>query len=58
MSNTEEKVINLQDRITVYATDKAQYHKAGEAVQMHPELAAKCINEGWFTAEKPKGKKD
>ncbi len=46
------------DTVTVYATDKAQFMKAGEKWPVHPLLAEKLIASGKATKEKPKAKAD
>ncbi len=56
----DEKIINLQERTTVYATKTAPHHKEGEAVSCAPAVADKMILNGWATEKEggePKTKK-
>lgn len=48
----EDKIINLQERVTVYATAEAPHHKVDEEVKCSPAVADKMIENGWATKEK------
>lgn len=52
----EVEVIDTRDKVTVYATSKAPHHKAGEAVEIHPNHKEKYLKAGWFTEEPAKEK--
>lgn len=47
--------IRGNDMITVYSTDKDKFHKTGEAMIVHVELAKKLVDTGKVTYDKPKG---
>jgi len=51
------KLVRPNDITTVYATDKNTFTGAGEAMDVHPELAAKLIAKGMATDKAP-AKKD
>lgn len=42
------------DKTTVYATGVGGFHAEGEALEVHPLLAAKLIEHGKATKEAPK----
>lgn len=44
------------DKTTVYSTGKGGFTPAGEAMEVHPELAKKLIEAGKATAEKQEEK--
>jgi len=48
-------LIRGNDMITVYSTEKDVFHKNGEAMSAHVELAKKLVETGKVTYEKPKG---
>lgn len=43
---SEDKVVKLNEKVTVYATDKDKHHTKGESYDVHPELAKKLIAAG------------
>lgn len=47
---TEQRVLPNDD-VTVYATDKARFYRAGEAFQVHKVQAEKLIADGKATAK-------
>lgn len=47
------KGVDLREKETVYATMLAPHHKEGEAVVVHPKLAAHFKKQGYATAKKP-----
>lgn len=49
--------VDLTEKKTVYATDKAPFHKEGEEIVTHPEMAKVFISKGIAT-EKKKGAKE
>lgn len=65
MKKKEEKIIeniNLDDRVTVYLTDKAfsvkkEQRKVGDPVELHPKQAEEWVAAGKATEEPPKESK-
>lgn len=55
--NDKSEIIDLTDRVTVYATAKAPFHKEGDEMVVHPKMAEKFIASGVAT-EKKKGNKE
>jgi hypothetical protein len=51
---TNEGIVDLREKTTVYATEKSRYHKAGEPIVTHPLLAAKLIKAGKATEKAQK----
>lgn len=47
--------IRGNDMTTVYSTDVDKFHKTGEAMEVHVELAKKLVEKGKASYEKPKG---
>lgn len=52
-----DKLINLSDKVTLYAPAKSKYHKPFQEVQIHPEQVEKFKKAG-FTEEAPKEKEE
>ncbi|MBD8389658.1 hypothetical protein [Dysgonomonas sp. BGC7] len=54
--DTDKKgeVIKLNEKVTVYATDKSRHYKKGEEIKVHQVLADKLIAAGKATKESPK----
>jgi hypothetical protein len=51
-------IVDLRDKVTVYAPDNAPHHKAGEEVRIHPNQLEKFLSLGYTeTPAAPKGKK-
>lgn len=48
-----DKLIDLSEKVTLYAPAKSKYHKPFQEVQIHPEQVAKFKKVG-FTEEAPK----
>jgi hypothetical protein len=53
----KSEVIDLTEKVTVYATSKAPFHKDGDEIVVHPKMAEKFIASGVAT-EKKKGNKE
>jgi hypothetical protein len=53
-TNEEGKIVNLGEKITVYATKKSGSRKEGEKFNVHPLTAEKLINAGKATKTAPK----
>lgn len=53
-ASTGNKIVDLTKKVTLYATKKAPYHKAGEKFECHPNLAEHFVVSG-FATEKPNG---
>ncbi len=51
------KYVDLREKKTVYATDKAPHHKEGEEIVAHPMVADTFVKRG-FATEKKKGAKE
>ena len=49
MVNKADKPINLAERVTIVATEKAIYYKKGEEYQVQKELAERFVKEGLAT---------
>lgn len=47
------KGIDLREKVKVIATDTAPYHKEGETIETHPNLAASFIKSGYAVAGSP-----
>lgn len=47
---------DITQGVTVYATDKAPYHREGSEVLASQYVADKMILKGWATKDKPKAK--
>lgn len=50
------KGINLTDKATVYATDKAPFHQPGDEMIAHPNLTKDFVKRGFATTSKPTSK--
>lgn len=46
------KVIFLKEKVTVKATGSHPYYKEGKEVELHPDIAAKGIKDGFYTPVK------
>jgi hypothetical protein len=44
--------VDLTEKVTVYATEKAPYHKAGDEIVAHPKTAERFIKAGYATEKK------
>lgn len=53
----EGQYIDLTEKVTIYATAKAPFHKEGAEMVVHPKMAEKFIASGVAT-EKKKGNKE
>lgn len=53
-----EEVIDLTEKQTVYATEKAPHHQEGEEMIVHPKIADQFIKKGFATEAAPKKKGD
>lgn len=52
--STEKKPINLQDKVTIYATELHKHATTvGEPLIVHPTMAEKLIGKGWATEKEP-----
>ena len=47
-------VVKVNEKVAVYATEKAKYFNVGDEVKAHPELAKKLIKAGKATEKAPK----
>lgn len=56
-TDKKEKVVKVNERVTVFATSKAKHYSEGEALEVHPELAETLIKAGKATSEKVDSKK-
>ena len=48
--------VDLTEGVTIYATDKAPFHKEGSEVFASPYVAEKMVAKGWASKDKPKAK--
>jgi hypothetical protein len=46
------KAINLREKVEVIATANAPYHKKGDKVLVHPNVAEAMIAKGWAAKAK------
>lgn len=53
---TEEKVIDLTDRQTVYSTDKDKFHETGEAFEVSKHIVDSLVKRGLITVDPAKTK--
>lgn len=54
------EVIDLQEKVVVYSTDKDPHHETGSAFKVHPKVAERLIKDKLATEDEPapeKGKK-
>ena len=54
MAEKKEKIVKLDEKKTVYATDKSKHYRAGEAITAHTLLAEKLVKAGKATEKAPK----
>lgn len=54
--NKDVKIIDLRERVRVYATKDAPYHEEGQEVNVAPAIAEMMIKNKWAT--KTKGSSD
>lgn len=56
-SQTKDKKVtlaNYRDQfVTVYGTDKNQYHETGKPIQLHPDSAKHLVAKGFATETEP-----
>ena len=52
-----EVIINTKTRVTVYATDKSRFHKAGKPIVCAEKVAERLVKNGKATYEKGKPEK-
>lgn len=50
------KGIDLTEKKTIYATDKAPFHAPGEEMVAHPNLIKEWLKRGYGTTAEPKNK--
>lgn len=48
---------NLQEKVTVYSTDKDKAHSTGDPIRVHPKVADRIVKDGLATRTAP-GKKE
>lgn len=56
MDKLSDDKLRPYDKITIYATGTGGHHKAGDAMEVHPNLAKKLIEDGKATDKAPKAK--
>lgn len=54
MSKEKEEIVKLNEKVTVYATDKSKNYTEGQEYKAHPILAEKLIKSGKATKTAPK----
>jgi hypothetical protein len=54
MAEEKKRVVRVRERVSVYATDKSKYYRAGDEMKVHPELAKKLVKAGKATEKAPK----
>ena len=52
MEKKKETPINLANRVTIVATEKAKYYTAGEEYEVQEQLAQRFVKEGLATLKK------
>lgn len=54
MADEKKNIVKVEEKTTVYATDKSKFYTEGEAIKVHPLLAKKLIKSGKVTDKAPK----
>lgn len=57
MSQKEEKVVDLRERVTLYATEKNSFKKTGAEMNVSAHLKDHLLKNGTATDVKPTDKK-
>lgn len=58
MAKDKDQVINLKEKVTVYATKSAKYHKEGQEISCHPLLAEHMVMKGVAVEKAKKASKE